>query len=82
MKQKDIALIVVIAVIAGAISLVTSRVLFVGSGNRQQTVEVAEPISTVFTTPSSKYFNDKSVNPTQTIQIGNSTNPSPFKGTN
>ena len=79
MKQKDIALIVVIAVVAGVISLVLSRVIFVSSEKRQQEVEVVESISTTFNTPSTAYFNPTSVNPTQTIQIGGSNNPTPFQ---
>lgn len=82
MKQKDIALIVVIAIIAGAISFVASRMVFVPSGGRQQQVETADAISTTFTTPPSDYFNDKSIDPTQPIEIGTSENPAPFQATN
>lgn len=80
MKSKDIALIIVIAVVAGIISFVVSGLIFVTPSNRQQKVEVAPKISTTFTTPDSRYFNTGSVDPTQTIQIGNTTNPAPFNG--
>lgn len=80
MKQKDILLIVVIAIVATVASVIVSKVLFVTPSNRQQQVEVVEPISTTFTQPSTAYFNANSVNPTQTIQIGTNNNATPFKG--
>lgn len=78
MKQKDIAIIIAIAGVAGFISFFISGAVFVTQANRQQQVEVVDPITTTFTVPSNKYFNNKAVDPTQTIQIGNSSNPAPF----
>jgi ABC-type cobalt transport system substrate-binding protein len=78
MKQKDILLVVVVAIVAVVVSVAASKVLFVSSDNRKQEVEVVEEIGTTFTPPSSTYFNASSVNPTQNIQIGTSTNPTPF----
>lgn len=78
MKQKDIALIIVIAVVAAVVSFVASGIIFVTPSNRQQKVEVAPVITSNFPTLSTKYFNSKSIDPTQTIQIGTSTNPTPF----
>lgn len=80
MKQKDIALVIVIAAISGVISFVLSGMLFVPSANRQQKVEVVDKITTDFPLPSSKYFNSSAIDPTQTIQIGNNNNPNPFNG--
>lgn len=81
MKQKDIALIIVIAAVSAIISLVVSRILFTSSANRQQNVEVVQSISSNFPTPDSRYFNSSSVDPTQLIQIGNNNNSNPFSGT-
>ena len=78
MKQKDIALIIAIAAVAGIASFVVSGFLFVTPANRQQQVEVAPSISTTFTLPSTTYFNRSAIDPTQTIQIGGSNNPAPF----
>ena len=78
MKQKDILLVVVICIVSGIISFVISGLLFVTQNNRQQQVEKAPVVNTQFSTPDSKYFNNTSINPTQTIQIGNSSNPAPF----
>ena len=80
MKQKDIALIVVIVVISAIASLVFSRVIFASPAKRQQQVDVVQPLSAGFPTPDSRYFNSSSIDPTQLTQIGNTTNPNPFNG--
>lgn len=80
MKQKDIALIAVVAIVSGAISLFVSGKIFVTSENRQQKAEIVDVISTEFNQPDERYFNDKSVNPAQSIQLGNGNNTNPFNG--
>jgi len=80
MKEKDIALIAIIVVISGIVSFFVSNIFFASPSNRQQKVEVVEAISPSFPTPSAKYFNAQSINPTELIQIGTSTNPNPFNG--
>lgn len=80
MKQKDIALIIVIAAISAVVSFVVSGKIFVTPSTRQQKVEVVDAINTTFTTPDTKYFNAQSVNPAQTIVIGNNSNQNPFNG--
>lgn len=79
MKQKDIALIIVIVFISAVASLFISKLLFTSPKNRQQQVEVVQPISADFSMPDNRYFNDKAFNPTRLIKIGDNTNPSPFK---
>ncbi len=79
MKQKDILTVVVIVIISATFSFVISNLLINTPKNQQQKVEVVEPIGAEFVRPDSKYFNDKSINPTQKIQIGDSTNTKPFK---
>jgi hypothetical protein len=78
MKQKDIALIAVLAILSGIISLIVSNLLFSSPKTRQQTVQVVSPITADFKTPDSTYFNAQSIDPTQLIQIGNGGNPNPF----
>lgn len=80
MKQKDIALILVIVFISAVISIVVSKILFASPKNRQQQVEVVQPITADFPTPDTKYFNANAFDPTQLIEIGNSSNPNPFNG--
>lgn len=80
MKQKDVALIIVIAFISAIVSFVVSNKLFVTPANRQQQVEVVDAISPNFQTPDKKYFNSTSIDPTQSSQIGVDNNQNPFNG--
>jgi hypothetical protein len=81
MKQKDIALIIVIAVVSAVASFFISGKLFVTPTNRQQQVPLVDVIKPEFQKPSDKYFNDTSIDPTQLVQIGDNNNPNPFNGT-
>lgn len=78
MKQKDIALIVVVVVVSAVISVVVSNAIFAPPKNRQQKVEIVQPISADFPVPDSHYFNSQSIDPTRLITIGSNTNPDPF----
>lgn len=78
MKQKDIALIIVVAGIAAIVSVFASRLIFASSSNRQQQAEVVDAVTTDFVKPSANYFNQNSIDPTQLIQIGNVDNNNPF----
>jgi hypothetical protein len=77
-KQKDLALVAVIAIVSGILALVVSRWLFGSPQNTQQKAEVVDVITADFPQPPSKYFNTSAVNPTQQIEIGASSNPNPF----
>jgi hypothetical protein len=81
MKQKDIALIAVIVFISAIFSYFISNALFAAPKNRQQKVEVVEPISSDFATPDTRYFNSSAIDPTKTITIGENANPDPFSAT-
>lgn len=81
MKQKDISLILVIAIISAVVSFVLSNMLFASPKHRQQQVEVVSSISSTFAEPNTKYFNPSAVDLTQLIQIGTTTNQNPFNGT-
>jgi hypothetical protein len=78
MKQKDIALIIVVAGIAAFASIFASKLIFASANNRQQQAEVVDAVTTDFVKPSDKYFNANSIDPTQLIQIGDVTNNNPF----
>jgi hypothetical protein len=78
MKQKDIALIVVIIFISAIISLFASKAVFGSPKTKQQSVEVVQPITADFPKPDPRYFNDKAFDPTRVITIGENTNPNPF----
>jgi len=80
MKQKDIALIILIVFFGAVISVVVSNYLIVPPKNRQQEVEKVVEISSTFKVPvDPRYFNNNSINPTQLIRIGENANPDPFK---
>jgi len=70
MKQKDIALIVVMVLVGAALSLVVSRLIFSSPKNRQQKTEVVDVINSDFSAPPPKYFNSSAINPTQPISLG------------
>jgi ABC-type maltose transport system permease subunit len=80
MKQKDIALVLVITFISAVISLILSNMLFATPKNRQQAVEVVQPITADFPAPDTHYFNKNAFDPTKLITIGPGANPDPFSG--
>lgn len=81
MKQKDIALIIVLAAVSAVFSFVISGWLFGKQADREQKGEIVDVISSDFPLPDSKYFNSSAIDPTQLIQIGEANNPNPFGGT-
>lgn len=80
MKQKDIALIAVIVFFSAVVSFLVSGTIFSSPNNRQQEVEVVQPIGAGFPTPDPAYFNNKAFDPTRQIKIGQGSNPDPFSG--
>lgn len=77
MKSKDIALIVTAIVLGAIFSEIINKFVFVRS-SAGQVVEVVPTISASFQTPDTRYFNSNSIDLTQFITIGNSSNPNPF----
>lgn len=78
MKQKDLALIIVIVFVSAVVSLFVSKAIFASPKNRQQQVDVVQPITAGFQQPDSHYFNGSAIDPTQLITIGQNSNPNPF----
>lgn len=78
MKPKDIALIVIVVFLSGVLSYVISGSIFTSPDDRQQAVEVVDPISSDFPKPDERFFNDSAIDPTRTITIGENANPDPF----
>lgn len=81
MKQKDIALILVVIFISVVVSLFISNKIFASPKNRQQQVDVVQSITDDFSQPDKTYFNSNSIDPTQPITIGQNANSNPFNGT-
>lgn len=78
MKQKDIGIVVFIIILSAGLSFLLSGYLITSEANRNEEVEVIEPISSAFEPANSKYFNENSNNPTRTITIGTNNNEQPF----
>jgi len=78
MKQKDIALLVIIVIIAGTFSVFLSKFLFTSKQDRNLKAQVVQPIDPEFKKPDERVFNKDALNPTQLIQIGNNSNKQPF----
>ena len=78
MKQKDIALIIVIIFVSALVSWFVSNAIFASPKDRQQEVEVVQPITTDFPQPDTHYFNNTAIDPTRTITIGQNNNSDPF----
>lgn len=84
MKQKDIALLLVVGFVSMMISFAASNWIFTPEDVKKQEAEVVETISTKFETPAAgdPYFNKDANNPTQLIKIGEDPNRDPFKDVN
>ncbi len=81
MRRKDIGIILAVVFFSAVLSILVSRVLFAKPQSKQQQVEVVQPISADFSEPDKRYFGPSAVDPTQSIQIGNNSNPDPFRST-
>jgi len=81
MKQKDIALIIVIVAVSAVISLFVSKSIFTSPKNRQQQVDIVQPITADFPKPDNHYFNTSAFDPTELITIAQNANPNPFSAT-
>ena len=79
MKQKDWIVIIITVFISAVASFFISRALFASPDDLVTEVEVVEPITAEFIEPDERYFNEDSINPTQTITIGDEINPRLFE---
>lgn len=85
MKQKDIFTVVVIVIFSGVASFLISGRFF-NSSKKLLKVQVVDTINPNFPevdgdgkiTVLKDYFNEKSINPTRIIQIGQDSNDKPF----
>lgn len=80
MKQKDIALIIVVAFISAMLSFFVSNKIFVTPKNRQQRVEVVDKITAEFKEPDKRFINPESINPILNTPLEPGTNQNPFNG--
>jgi len=78
--KKEFSTILIVSIVSAVLSIVLSGLFLSTAEDRKQTVEVVEPISTTFDRPSKTYYNSRSINPSQYIQIGTDPNSNPFEG--
>jgi hypothetical protein len=78
MKQKDVALIILIIGISAFVSFFVSGALIKPSDDIAK-VQTVDKIDSTFNPPSEKYYNEGAINPTQLIRIGDEDpNADPF----
>ncbi len=85
MNRKEIVTVSAVAVIAALISFVVAGALFNSPSKHNATAPNVQAITSSFpdvkNDPSYNFFlNTKALDPTQPIQIGNSSNNAPFNG--
>ncbi len=80
MKSKDILTFVVVGAVSMIISVLISNNFLATPEDREQRVEVVEPISSDFERPPEAYFNSDALNPTKTIEIKADPDSKPFGG--
>lgn len=82
MKQKDIALIIVVIFFSAVIAIFVSKKIFNSPKNHNQKAEVVQPITADFPVPDKRYFNNQAFDPTKPITIQQNANSDPFSSTN
>lgn len=78
MKQKDVALIIVIIAFSGMLALALTQFVLLPQKNRELTVQKIDKVSSEFNKTDDKVFNSQAINPTKLIQIGDVSNTDPF----
>lgn len=78
MKKNDLVLIIVVGIVAGIFSLVSTNLIFTPKNIKNLKAQKIDAIDSSFNQVDKKYFNSESINPTQLIQIGDKANPQPF----
>lgn len=71
MKKTDIAMIVLIASIFILIAFFATRAIFGDGANENVKVKTVERIESTIQEPSTDIFNEKAINPTYRINVGN-----------
>lgn len=80
MKQKDILIIVAVAIFGVIVALILSNMIFVNAKAKSQEVEKIDAITAEFKDEAvKKYVNSEAVNPSQLIEVGQTDNKDPFQ---
>jgi len=79
MKNRDLAIIIVVAFLSALVSFGISKLIFSGQKSHSLKAPKVDQITADFKAPDGKYFNRLSLDITKVIVIGDSTNPNPLK---
>lgn len=82
MKQQNLAIFGAVAFMSIVFALLITTSLFAPEKSQRMEAESVDPISSNFPSLNKKYFNANSINPVQTIQIGDNPNENPFTSIN
>jgi hypothetical protein len=78
-KQQDIAIIIIIVFVSGVMSFFISN-KFISPPAHDLTAPKVQPITADFAGLDKRFFNEKSINPTQIIRVEVNKNQNPIKG--
>lgn len=78
MKQKDIAIIIAVAGASTILAVIVAGFIFKGPDKQGTKVMVLDSISSNFPVTDKTFFNDQSIDSTQTVTIGSNNNVQPF----
>lgn len=78
MKKTEIALLILVVAIVGAVVYFIMDPLLGSDKNLSAEVTVVEPITSNVEQPDKKVFNSAAINPGIPVPIGNSSNQQPF----
>jgi len=84
-KRQNLVILIAVGIVAALISIVISGAIFGSPKSNPIMVPEVTPISPTFPDVQhdsnyTSFLNDKALDPTQLIQIGNSKNTQPFQG--
>lgn len=78
MKKNEIALLILIIAVSVGVAYAIGQSIFGNVTAKKVEVETATAISSEVTPPSEAIFNDKAINPTVQVRIGDPSNQQPF----
>jgi peroxiredoxin len=79
MFKSQKAIYLVVGLVGGLIvAIIANKVIFSNAASQNTQVDVVPVIKTDFIAPSSKYFNNQAIDPTQIINISPNNTTQPF----
>ncbi len=82
MKKNDFVLIILFSLLTAFVTTTLASAVITSPKNRSQKVKVIDVFKPDFPNPDTRIFNDKALDPTKDITIGNQNNDKLFKSGN